>query len=241
MSTTTSAEPPTILVDTTLPLLGIDKRSTPIISNRLILRPLLLKDLEGYHALYSQPEPMALGFVGGAEPYHELMVNLNRLITSLRPWETPDLKYGIFMKIPDGREGDLIGECILQFGRGWPYLSYMFKKEYWGQGYGTEAIKAFMLFWWSLPRSNARLKVHPGSVDLQVTHNQTASSTDTSRPKVRELVLAMIERGNGASKSVLQKAGFERAEGMDEKFIYFRNILPKITPEIYRERYFNRE
>lgn len=242
MSATTTTERPTILVDTTLPLLGVDKWSTPIISNRLIIRSLLLKDLEGYHALYSQPEPMALGYVSGAEPFGDLKVNLDRLINSLRPWATSDLHYGIFMKIPDDKEGELIGHCRLNIGTSWPYLSYIFRKEYWGQGYGTEAVKAFMLFWWSLPRSGVRLRVYPGSVDIQeVTPYQTTPSTSSPLPKVRELVLATVERGNGASKSVLLKAGFESVEAMDEgELNHFRYIIPQKTPQFFRDIYFNR-
>ena len=39
-----------------------------------------------------------------------------------------------------------------------------------------------------------------------------SNTTTTSPPKVREQVLATIERGNVASKNVLLKAGFESFE-----------------------------
>ena len=51
--------------------------------------------------------------------------------------------------------------------------------------------------------------VHQGSMDLALNPSNT---TTAFPPKVREQVLATIERGNVASKNVLLKAGFESFE-----------------------------
>lgn len=78
--------------------------------------------------------------------------------------------------------------------------------------------------------------VHQGSMDLALNPSNT---TTTSPPKVREQVLATIERGNVASKNVLLKAGFESFEWMNqEELIYFRKVLPIENPQVYRYKYF---
>ena len=235
---TTSTEPSTILVETTMPLLEIDKWSTPILSNRLVIRPLLLRDLEGYHTLYSQPATMVLAYIGGSEPSYDIHANLNMLIDSLRPWATSDILYGVFLKNPYKKEGEFIGHSKLSFGKDWPELSYFFLKEYWGKGYGTEAIKAFMDFWWSLPRSDTRLKVRPGLVDFKINPPNPSGVA-----KAKELVIATVEKGNEASKSVLLKTGFESVDGIEngEELITFRCKFPLKTPQYYREIYFKKE
>ena len=190
----------------------------------------------------SQPEPMALGYVKGSEPYIDLKDNLNKLITCLRPWSTSNLEYGVFEKTPYFKEGKLIGHCTLRIGNQWPEINYMFKKETWGKGFATEAVKAFMGFWWGLPRSSSKLKVHPSSVDLpENPSNPTTFGPGNSIPKVREQVIATIEIGNVASKKVLLKAGFESIEGMSKELIYFRKVLPFENPQFYRDIYFNKE
>jgi RimJ/RimL family protein N-acetyltransferase len=223
-----------------MPLLEVDKWSTPIISSRLILRPFLLKDLGEYLTILSEPEVATLAYKGGEPPSYDLRFNLESFITKLRPWATSRLNYGIFMKISEDKEGKLLGECTLNTGVQWPELSYMFKKEYWGQGYGTEAVKAFMEFWWSLPRHVAKLSVHPGTV-VKSREKSFTYSSDASTLRAKELVLALIEKGNEASKNVLIKAGFEHIEEMDEKeLLYFRKIIPHNSPKYYRELYFKR-
>ena len=56
-----------IFVQTTFPLIGVDKLYKPIISDHLIIRPVLLSDLEPFHALLSQPKVMPSAYIGA--PY----------------------------------------------------------------------------------------------------------------------------------------------------------------------------
>ena len=61
--------------------------------------------------------------------------------------------------------------------------------------------------------------------------------------KAKELVIATVEKGNEASKSVLLKTGFESVDGIEngEELITFRCKFPLKTPQYYREIYFKKE
>jgi RimJ/RimL family protein N-acetyltransferase len=108
--------------------------------------------------------------------------------------------YGIFLKNPDGCEGDLIGEVAVDIGeRFWPSIFFILKEEHWGKGYGTESVKVFVEdFWWTLPRMSALIQVDPWSLD--------ADSLDTHR--ATELLCAGT-KDNRRSEGVLRNAGFE--------------------------------
>ena|ERR1700712_871322 len=81
------------------------------------------------------------------------------------PYYDSHLNLGIFMKEPDGREGNLIGEGgVCQPENCWPQLNYNLDKNYWNKVYATEFVTAFMRFWWSLPRETARFQVQPSSL-----------------------------------------------------------------------------
>ena len=109
------------------------------------------------------------------------------------------VRFGIFLKDKDGREGELIGEGgVNAFEGSWPSLYYVFKKEYWKYGNGTEFVKALIRFWWSLPRKNVQIRVEYSFVYFRET------------PKVTELLEATTDPDNERSKKVLQKAGFEK-------------------------------
>lgn len=155
----TSAQPTPININTTQPLLAPSVYSKPLISERLIIRTYVLTDLLNFYTLNSQPEPNVLGRLNREEYYSTDFNNtLKGFSQFLRPWGT-GLYYGIFTKKPDGQEDDYIGHISLlgnvpayTENTSWPSINYKLKKEYWGQGYATEAIKTFTSFWWSLPR-----------------------------------------------------------------------------------------
>ncbi|KAI0849309.1 GNAT domain-containing protein [Daldinia vernicosa] len=226
--------PPRITVETTLPVLEVQAWATPIITDRLIIRPLRLKDLEGFNALYSQPEVTALAFEGGEDPQYNLTSNFKLLVRRLKPWEQKNIFFAILSRTSDGEEGDYIGELGMQFGDGWPEIFYLLRKEYWGQGCATEAVKGFMKFWWDLPRSAATFEVHPDSI-----HGPGGKEEDSSGspPKVKERMLGKAEKINGSSQKVLLKSGFERIERITTGLIQFQCIYPlaDVELEAYRE------
>jgi RimJ/RimL family protein N-acetyltransferase len=191
-------------VTTTLPFIK-DDHLRPIESDRLILRPLLLSDLEAYRTIRSQPEAMA--YSGRGRPDSDLEETQAKLLRLQPPFQNRLVYFGIFLKKPNDNEGDLIGDGgvhkFISEMSGWPEFGYKFKKEYWGQGYATEFVKAFMKFWCNLPRQVAHIKVHPSF--LYEGNHVT--------PKVIERVYAWTMKENKASQRVLEKGGFELFEG----------------------------
>lgn len=209
MATTTNTSLKT--VSTTLPIIGDNLKH--IHSDRLILRPLLLSDLEAFRILRTEAAAMSSSTRGRPDKDGETEDYLQHLQS---PFQDSRLYYGIFLKKDDGNEGDLIGDGgvhkILSTQSGWPEFGYKFREKYWNKGYATEFAKAFMKYWWSLPRKQTTLQVHPASVNYLVT------------PKVTEQVCAWTKSGNKASEKVLQKVGFESFQGFNNGLHNWRLI-----------------
>lgn len=207
---------PTITVSTTLPYLE-DYKLGSIISDRLIIRPLLLSDLEAFRTLRSQPEAMAHS--GRGRPDADLNETLAKLQRLQAPYHNSHVYFGIFLKKSNGDEGDLIGDGgvhkFVSDETGWPEFGYKFKKEYWGCGYATEFAKAFLKFWGSLPHTEARIQIAPSSMDLQ------------DIPKVVEQIYAWTTVDNIASQRVLHKVGFESFKGLDNGLVNWRYTFLK--------------
>lgn len=184
-----------VTVSTTLPIL--ENLSAPFYSSeRLIIRtPNIPSDVEAFYSLRKQTEPMKL--LGQIQPDKDSN-QTRKALEHTQPGYT-SVRFGIFLKEKDGREGELIGEGgVCAFKGGWPYLYYIFKEEYWNYGYGTEFVKALIKFWRSLPRKEAQIRVLYSSVDLRET------------PKVTEILEATTKPENVGSQKVLQKVGFEK-------------------------------
>ncbi|KAJ8133614.1 hypothetical protein O1611_g6 [Lasiodiplodia mahajangana] len=234
----TSAQPTHININTTQPLLAPSVYSKPLFSERLIIRTYVPTDLLNFYTLNSQPEPNVLGRLNREEYYS---TNFNDTLRGfsqfLRPWST-GLFYGIFTKKPDGQEDDYIGNISLlgnvyvyKENTSWPSISYILKKEYWGQGYATEAIKTFTSFWWSIPRVHT---VHPRMDPSEIVWE------DYERfglPRYAlELLTAHVESFNRASLGVLQKAGFEIFK-QNENGIYLRQVRRGEKTQPIRDKY----
>ena len=201
---------PEVTVSTVLP--KVENLSTRRVSSeRLILRPLRTSDIEAYHSVRKQPEPMYGLSRTGPD------VDLNETRTYFENRKSM-VGFGIFLNNSDGREGELIGEVGVNiFSRGFPALFYILKKEYWGYGYGTELVEAFIGFWRSLPREDEQVRVPLYMVDLRETSKGT------------ELLIADAFSDNERSKKVLRKVGFEKCakySGVSKREV-FRYPLPK--------------
>nr|AYE67558.1 hypothetical protein [Annulohypoxylon stygium] len=108
------------------------------------------------------------------------------------------MRFGIFLKEKDGREGELIGEGGVNAFEGHrPTLYYVFKMEHWNYGYDTEFVKSLKLFWRSFPRKDLQIRVIYSSINFRETS------------KVTELLMATSDPDYERSKKVLQKAGFD--------------------------------
>jgi RimJ/RimL family protein N-acetyltransferase len=234
----TSAQPNTIVINTTQPLLAPSVYSKPLISERLIIRTYVHTDILNYYTLNSQPEPNVLGQLNRDEYYStDLSSTLKSFRQFLSPWRD-GLYYGIFTKKPDGQEDDYIGSIFLlvsvnayPYKTSWPSISYKLKKEYWGQGYGTEAVKTFTSFWLSLPRVHT---VYPRMDPSEIVWED--HETLGSPRHAVELLTADIESFNKASLGVLQKAGFEIFK-QDERLIHLRLVRRGERTQPIRDKY----
>ena len=188
-------------VATSLPIVG-DKLQH-ISTSRLILRPLLLSDLDAFHLL--RTEPAAMSSSGRGRPDNDINETKDKLRRLQPPYHDSHVYYGIFLKKDDGTEGDLIGDGgvhkIQSTETGWPEFGYKFKEKHWGKGYATEFANAFLNFWWNLPRKEVTIQVH------------STSLKDPVLPV--EQLCAWTKAGNMASERVLQKVGFEPFQGLD--------------------------
>ena len=80
-----------------------------------------------------------------------------------------------------------------------PECGYMFRREYWGRGYATEALEGWLGVYWGLPRRVVRVgdrEVH--GVDEQ------------------ETLLAVVTEDNSGSRRVLAKCGFVQDGAFEE-------------------------
>lgn len=82
---------------------------------------------------------------------------------------------------------------------GWPEVGYMLKREHWGQGYGTEFLKAFATSWWSLPRS-----------EVETDADELSVKPPVDGERVPEMLCAIVASHNPASLRVMEKAGFKK-------------------------------
>lgn len=182
-----------------LPAAGVSRYT-----NRLILRPLVESDLDSYRSLRVQYGAMKDAFGGKDESIDDTRDRL-KVYTNHKTWEEEGFSsifFGIFLKLPDGNEGELIGEGGVDVEKevNWPNVIYAFKKEHWGKGFATEFLEFFLEYWWGLPRENTTLTL---DVDKWRLDTQDVSMTE-------ELLCASVSEGNAASLRVLEKRGFEK-------------------------------
>ncbi|TWU75492.1 hypothetical protein ED733_005389 [Metarhizium rileyi] len=192
-----------VTVKTTLPatpLPPLDTRAA-IKTDRLVLRPTLASDLDGWHALRLQPEVMK--WTGQGKPDPDIDWSRQKLKQRLSP--DGDAKYEYMVCLAD--TGEMIGTAgshILVGELGWPVIGYMLRKEFWGKGYATEIVHAFLEAWWALPRAEADVEV------------ERSTAVEGSDGKMRECIVAVTMDGNTASQRVLAKANMELVKAWDE-------------------------
>ncbi|KAI1385569.1 acyl-CoA N-acyltransferase [Hypoxylon trugodes] len=183
-------------VETTLPSLPLPPISQrqPITTERLVIRPMREDDLEGYFELRRQPEAM-LGTALG-KPDSDIDESRQAMKVFLPENEEKSFLFGVFLK----STGELIGEGGVHNMKpsycSWPEIGYKFKKEFWGQAYGTEFLKAFIIAWWKIPRSTA------GS------HRVCSPSVQRAGNVAAEQLFALVVEDNIGSRKLLEKLGF---------------------------------
>lgn len=188
-----------ITVTTTLPTLPfapLDSR--PVIrSERLIIRQFKSGDIHAVHAVRSQPEVMEWTLRGVVDA--DLQETQSFLDKKLGP--DADTNYSCVICLASTGEVIGTGGCHTMKGQlGWPDLGYMLRKEYWGQGYGTEFVRTFLQEWWLLPRTSRTLAVDSSTI---------AESDLREGIAVKECLMAIAAHDNVGSLCVLRKAGME--------------------------------
>ena len=80
-------------------------------------------------------------------------------------------------------------------------VGYMFLDEFWGKGYATEALKAYLDHYWSLERKEyVRIICEGEKENLAINADEEAEV---------EVLRAIAEAGNVGSINVLRKCGFK--------------------------------
>ncbi|KAH9886826.1 acyl-CoA N-acyltransferase [Xylariomycetidae sp. FL2044] len=186
-----------IKVKTTLPsqpFPGNTYRS-PVNTKHLVIRPITQDDLAAFHSLRTQPEVMEFTVSGRIDS--DLAHTQTRLDPFLQPRDAETYNPAICL----ASTGEFIGLGGVWRDTselGWPEVGYMLKREYWGQGYATEFLEAFLQMWWKLPRSEAEVQVDELSTKAQ------------EGDAVPEMLCAIIAERNPRSLRVVEKAGFSK-------------------------------
>jgi RimJ/RimL family protein N-acetyltransferase len=184
---------------------------------RLLLRPFTADDVAEFHLLRTQPEVMIHTSLGKVDEDHattrawmDRYLHPNDSITFLFAIEQLDTP-GVVI----GSMGSHTAEP--------PRLGYMIRKEFWGNGYVTEAVQGWLKEYWKLSRRELDLQ------DTMLEHSQLHWQGDA----VREALFANVESGNAGSTNVMQKCGFKRT-GFEEHVNDFRG--PAVLVDWYLER-----
>ncbi|KAI1425098.1 acetyltransferase domain-containing protein [Xylaria sp. FL1777] len=194
-------------VKSTRPTVPPNIDRAPIRTERLLIRPFEASDVEAIHVLRTQPEVMLWTSVGVVDKdIDQSRVFAERFL----PPKDLDTYNFVIVYLGDAVQGeDTDGVLIGTAGAhnrynifGWPEVGYMFRKEYWNKGLGTEFLRGFLKAWWALPRHEIQVEVDAASVEGRGERN----GSDVIQ--VPEILTAIIESNNIGSRRVLEKAGF---------------------------------
>ncbi|KAI3338173.1 acetyltransferase domain-containing protein [Ustulina deusta] len=207
--------PSKIQVKTTWPTVPPNIDRAPIRTERLLIRPFDPSDVEAVHELRTQPEVMQWTSVGVVDKdVDQSRVFVERFLPP-KDLETYNFAVVYLGDVAKGEDTDgvLIGTAGAHQTRnaiGWPEIGYMYRKEYWRKGLGTEFLRAFIKAWWALPRNEIQLEVDAASVEGRGERN----GSDVIQ--VPEILTAIIEAENIGSRRVLEKAGFREYQRWTE-------------------------
>ncbi|KAI1119416.1 acetyltransferase domain-containing protein [Nemania sp. NC0429] len=204
----TGADAPSVAVRTTLPREPFPAH--PVIrTERLLLRALTQDDLAALHELRRDADYMSETSLGKPDDtMAETQASLTDLVAP-SPSRGPHFVFGVFV----AETGELIGEAgvhsVRGTGLGWPEIGYKLHPARWRQGFATEAVRAILEAWWTLPREEAVVEAHPHSVT-------TKGDGEEVRERERERVVAEVAAYNVGSRRVLEKLGFEHFGSWEE-------------------------
>ncbi|KAI1115712.1 acetyltransferase domain-containing protein [Nemania sp. NC0429] len=221
----TSAEPK-IKVKTTWPVVAPRSSRTPIRTERLLLCPFDAAHAEAVFELRRQPEVMLWTRTG--VPDADLAESRAFVERFLPPKDLETYNF-VALYLGDEAEGNANSEGVLvgvggahriQPEAGWPEVGYMFRKEYWGKGLGTEFLRAFTKAYWALPRSEIELEIDAAlvgkTVEVVEGKGEGGKNDDAAVVRVPEVLMAVIDAENKGSGRILEKAGFKEVKTWSE-------------------------
>lgn len=160
------------------------------------MRPFQPTDLPGYNALRSEPSVMK--WTGQERVDVDIAESEKHLQAFLSP--AGETAFNFAMIHPETE--DFVGAIGIRFmvgSMGWPEVGYMLRPQYWGSGYATEACRAFLEHWWSLPRQEKL-------VSIEIDQSTVSGAQDGD--VVQERLTALTDDDNAPSKKILTKLGF---------------------------------
>jgi RimJ/RimL family protein N-acetyltransferase len=173
-------------------------------TDRLLLRSITVEDVAEFHKLRTQPDVMINTSSGKVD------ADLDATLKWTQRFVTPNDANTFSFAVEElSNPGAIIGTVGCHQSEP-PELGYMYRREYWGKGYSTEALKAWLQQYWALERKE---------VDLTEAMPEYQLSKDGA--DVRERLSAMFAEHNKASSNVLTKCGFV-ASGKQEEEEDFR-------------------
>lgn len=201
-------DPSKIKVKTTWPMIPPNSERSPIRTERLLLRPFEVTDAEALYKLRSQPEVMLWTSTGVLDKDVDQTRTYVARFVPPNDLTTYDCVVVYLGDASKGEEDVVIGSAGVHKANpdlGWPEVGYMFRKEYWRMGLGTECLQAFTKVWWALPRTEIELEVDAALVRAKKGGEGGAADG----LQVPELLIARIEVGNTGSRRVLEKSSFK--------------------------------
>ncbi|KAH6687793.1 GNAT domain-containing protein [Plectosphaerella plurivora] len=197
-----------ITVKTTLPIRPLPAHATrePVLTPKLLIRPLQESDLPALHALRSQQEVMR--WTSAARADADMAETETKLRMHLPPNDANSLNTAICLQETGEFVG--IGGCHMFSGEfGWPVIGYMLASQHWGKGYASEFVKAFLGMWWALPREEVELSVDRGTARI-------TGKTPEGVALAEEVYTAVTVPDNFGSQKVLERAGFEKVRAWED-------------------------
>ncbi|KAJ2979152.1 hypothetical protein NQ176_g3428 [Zarea fungicola] len=168
-----------------------------IITDRLLLRPVRESDLQAIHEMRSDPEVAQWSATG--IPDAEVEVTRQMLEKGK---ENSLEKHDCAICLASTGQVIGVGGQHRRCGMlGWPEIGYSLKREFWGQGYGTEFLQGFLAWYWEQPRAEVDV-----NVDKATILDPDAAAGGAIVP---DCVVATTVEENTASRHVMAKSGLQ--------------------------------
>ncbi|KAL6720824.1 hypothetical protein ACLMJK_002749 [Lecanora helva] len=141
-------------------------------TERLILRPMRLSDADAVYAIRSDPKVFYWTTPDNREKSDEWL--------RARLASEKTIAHTVFLRNPSSEEDQIIGSLGAHTI---PEIGYTFRPSAWGKGYATEAMKAWIQWYWSkFPNGHPLL----GAEENQYLTARTGPGGDSSRNVLRK-------------------------------------------------------